>query len=145
MDIIYYSKRQDGPGKRIQAIIESQLSGDDLEVYRDLDSFSLRLCQPLGLRTFVVLTVVSRKDLIELLSISPLLQDLRIILALPDRREEERARTLLHPRYIAFLSSDYLDVEIASALKGMHEIISFYETVSESRRPSRLRQRMGLH
>lgn len=143
MEIIYYSKLIEGPGTKIRDMIESQFPEADLDVHQSTETLVLRLCRPFRPETVAVLTVADREDLTDLVNISIFLKDLRIILVLPSRNIREKSWAILRPRFTAYLTSDYVNVEVASALKGMHEILSYYKS-SMNRWPFRLKQRPGL-
>jgi len=64
-----------------------------------------------------------RAELEEIFSIQFLLRDVRSVLVLPDHELESPAKKRLQPRFITYMESEYLIVEIAAVLRSMLEII----------------------
>ncbi len=59
MNFIYYSRMADGVGRRIQEIVKHQFSGAEIEVFRDMESLTQRLCGPVGEETAALLETPS--------------------------------------------------------------------------------------
>ncbi len=145
MNFIYYSRTANSVGKRIQEIVELQFKGEEIESYRDTESLTRRLCRPVGTETIALLVAESARGLEDLLAIGPFVSDIRIILILPDREQEDRARKILQPRFVSYLGNEYLYVEIASVLKSMQEIIFLYRQAPVVPRRFKLLHMIGLH
>ena len=148
MNFIYYSRMADGVGRRIQGIVEHQFSGAEIEVFRDVESLTQRLCGPVGEDTAALLLAGTGRELEDLLAIGPFMNGIRSVLILsdrtPDRTQEERARKILKPRFITHLGNEYLHVEIASVLKSMQEIMCLCHKPPEPARRFKLLHRFGL-
>ncbi len=111
MNIILYSRPGDPAGSRLQALIETQTAGVTLEVYRTLDTLSERLHQPTPDVKAAVLVAAHQEDLLILMTLRPLLDGLRTILILPDRKANTVALGhQLRPRFLSDVDSHFLDV-----------------------------------
>ena len=110
-NLLLYAKMTDGAAKRLRRVIEVLVLKENMEMYRTIDSLSRRLRQPRNDLPIAVLLAASRQDLLELLSIGDLLDGIRIILVLPDRKEGTIAKGhRLQPCFLTYADSDFLDV-----------------------------------
>ena len=111
MNLLFYAGETSGPGKRLRNMIQAVVPEDRMEIYRDLQSFTRRLCRPAYDLATAVLLAGSGKDLQELLSIRDLLSDKKIILLLPDREDDTISKGhKLYPRYLTYAEGDFADV-----------------------------------
>ena len=113
MKLFIYSRKSDGAIDRLQMQIESCMQGKIKETFNSVENLSRRLCRPNTLReeTIAVLLTVDRKDLLDLISIRDLLDDIGIILILPDDKKETiSAGHRLWPRYISYANGNFKDV-----------------------------------
>ena len=118
MNLLLYINGLNGAGIRLQRVIETGISKDRIEVYRDVVSLTHRLRRPRIDLDIAVLLVSSREDLEAILSIVELFFDLRVILILPDREKETISKGhKLYPRYLSYVDGDFSDV--AAVLKKM--------------------------
>lgn len=114
MQILMYA--QDGGSTDIAEVIGRIAPG--MELFTTTQGLSNRLRHPSGEATIAVLIVKTGEDLIYLRQIRHLLQDVRIILILPDRKAETvAAGHTLQPRFLGYLDDD--TEEIAAVLKKM--------------------------
>lgn len=131
MNVLLYTKMLEGPGKQLQAVIETLVQEKGREIYRTVDSLSRRLRRPKNCPTIAVILTASREDLIDILSIRDLLCDIRTILILPDRKEDTIAKGhIMRPRFLSYIDSDLGDVAIVLA-KMLHQIVSPVKTMRE--------------
>ena len=80
-------------------------------MYHSLDELITRLRRPKEGQTILVLFAAAGKGLSDILSIRDLLEDMKIIIILPDRKGETIAKGYtLHPRFLTFADSDFGDV-----------------------------------
>ena len=111
MTVFLYAKIEDGPGTRLERVIETFVPEENLEIYRTLDDLSHRLRQPGDNIAISVLLTASHEDLLDLLLIRDLLADVRIIIVLPDSEDKTIAKGhSLRPRFISYADSDFMDV-----------------------------------
>lgn len=91
-----------------------------IEEYSTLEVLSTRLRKPPMNQIIAVLLAETREDLSGLLSIRDFLQDILIILIVPDRDKITISSAhALRPRYLTFSDSDFKDV--AAVLERMLE------------------------
>jgi hypothetical protein len=110
-NLLFYAKMTDGAGKRLRRVIEALVLEENMEMYQTIDSLSRRLRQPRHDQPVAVLLAANREDLLELLAISDLLDGIRIILVLPDRKDGTIAKGhRLQPRFLTYADGDFLDV-----------------------------------
>ena len=118
MNLLFYASTSDEVTKRLQKVIETILPGENKEIYRDIQSLSRRLREPLEGRRIFVLLASNRKDLSAIQSIRSLLSDASVIVVLPDRDSETITQAhRLRPRFLTYIDSDF--VELAGVLVKM--------------------------
>jgi hypothetical protein len=111
MNVLLYATETDGAGAQLQRAVEAVVPKKKTEVYRTIDGLSRRLRQPIYDVAVAVLFAATKKELSDILSIRGLLQDIRIILVLPDRDEETITKGhTLYPRFLTYADGDVLDV-----------------------------------
>ncbi len=111
MNVLFYSKMKDGPGRRLQNVVETQVPVKGTKICRDIESLSCELRQPAHGLSLAIILAASREDLLDILSIGDLLGDLRIILVLPDAEKDTVAKGhKLLPRFLTYADGDFLDV-----------------------------------
>ena len=92
-------------------MLESMAPEEQVESCMTLECLERKLRQPAHGLTIAVLLAASRQDLLELHAIKDLLDDIRIILILPD--SESETTTLGHklsPRFISYINGNFDDV-----------------------------------
>ena len=116
MSWLLFSSSPKGPGERLQRLLEAVSPGQKSEIIRTISDLSGRFLQPLRCHPNVVILVSkSKEELSELISIRDLLDDLRIILVLPDRERDTVSKGhILRPRFLSYIDSDF--IEIAAVL-----------------------------
>lgn len=113
MNFFIYSSKSKGVTNRLLWQVESYMQGNATETFNSVAHLSRRLCRPHVRRgeTIGVLFAADRQDLANLLSIQDLLDDVRIILVLPDdKKETVSAGHRLRPRYISYAGGNFEDV-----------------------------------
>lgn len=120
MSLLFYSTSAKGPGERLHRVIEVLVPKREIEIFRTIESLTRRLHRP-GLghnMTIAVFLAASKEELSELVSIRNLLADLRIILVLPDTRDDTISKGhALQPRFLTYVDTDFID--IAAVLNKM--------------------------
>jgi hypothetical protein len=118
MGILVYSKTQSRQADRLMSEIEEVVSKEMILICHSIQSLYVRLCQPGPPPDVTVLLAATRNDLSEILSIQELLAEIRLILLLPDKREDTVAKGhRLYPRFLSYADGDFIDV--ATVLKKM--------------------------
>ena len=111
MGVLLYSTSKKGPGERLQSVIKAFVPKREIELLGTIQSLSRRLREPKDDKDIGILVAASRDELRELVSVSDLLEDLRIVLVLPDREEETIAKGhTLKPRFLSYADSNFIDV-----------------------------------
>jgi len=109
--ILFYSRAREGCERAIEEGLSTLVSGERLEVYRSIEDLSNRLHRLLDRDAIAILQVRAKEELLDLVSISDLLQDVRIILLLPDREDETISLAhRLRPRFLSYTNADPSDV-----------------------------------
>ena len=120
MKLLLYARDSNGPGHRLQRMLEAFEMRTDIEIYRTVDSLAHGLIQPhINYdEAIAVLIPGNREDLRDLLSIRDMLVDVRVVLILPERKKEIISKGfLLYPRLVTYADGDL--VMVAAVLKKM--------------------------
>lgn len=92
---------------QLKRSIESQIAEERIEVYQSIEKLSERLrqpCEEVGVAVFMTSTY---QELEDIFSIRHLLTDLRIILVIPDRKQETVTLAYqLRPRFLSYMNGD---------------------------------------
>ncbi|MCJ7542719.1 MAG: hypothetical protein MUO88_23970 [Desulfobacterales bacterium] len=134
--VILYAKKEDNDAKRLQNLIVTLVLEKNIEISRSIKRLSKSLSHCLTHNTLVILLVANKEDLQELLAISDLLVDIRIILILPDDEKKTIAKGhRLYPRFISNITSDFKDVGavLEKMLKTLNAHDSFLVKENETR------------
>ena len=111
MKLICYANPDDEAAQRASDVVHGLVPRSDTEVCPSVENLSRKLRQPGNGFSLAVLLTKSQEDLSDILSLSDLLHDLRIILILPDRHKDTIARALtLRPRFLTFADSDFTEL-----------------------------------
>ena len=109
--ILFVNGKCAAAGNRLRKSIESVVSCQHLEIQRSIKDLSKRLNRFPREIDLAVLFAASKDQLSELLSLRELLNDVRIILILPDRGRETISKGhLLRPRFLSYADGDLTDV-----------------------------------
>ncbi len=99
-------------------MIEDVVPNENTEIYNTIDTLGQRLSQPSYNIAVAVLLISGREELRDVLSIRHLFDNIKIILILPDRKNETIViGHKLRPRFLSYTDSDVNDV--ASVLNKM--------------------------
>ena len=102
----------------LQKTIEGMLPNQTMETCKSVMDLSMKLRSVKHDRAIVVLLVSDGNDFDDILANKSLLNDMRILLILPDRRDEMVAMGhSLHPRFLSFIDSNFH--EVAAVLEKM--------------------------
>ncbi len=113
MDLLFYSILCDDAGEKLREKIEAELPEEKLEIFRSIGALAIRLQEPRVKPDVAVLHASNREELLDLISLAEFLQDIRIILILPDRDPWTVARGhKLRPRFISDRDNDYSEITI---------------------------------
>lgn len=111
MKILFYSSTSEECGRRIEEGLSTLVPEETVEVYRSIDDLANRLHRLLDGDAIAILQPRAREELLNIVSIKDLLQDVRIILLLPDREEETISLAhRLRPRFLSYTNADLSDV-----------------------------------
>jgi len=118
MDLIIFSPKKDEAGKQLQEV----LSGSGLKAQTTVCPTFTSLVGELGRPAYdqrtAVLLAATRKDFNDILKIPDLLNDIHIILIIPDRDKQTIAQAhALRPRFLSYTDSDFQNV--AAVLEKM--------------------------
>lgn len=128
MNLLLYTSGTDDASRQLVEMAITYAERGTAEIFHSLENLTTRLAQPKNNQTAVVLHAATAKELGQILSIYDFLQDIKLILILPDREEPAVAKGhKLHPRFLSYADSDFAD--IGAVLNKMFE-----NTLSETRR-----------
>jgi len=112
MELLLYSASKQQAEERIHDIIEGIIPIDDIGICRSIESLSIRLRQFRKNLSLAIILAATQEELVDVLLIRELLDDIPIILILPNRQKEAISTgSKLHPRFISYMDSDFLDVK----------------------------------
>ncbi|MHC4499572.1 MAG: hypothetical protein ACYS21_10720 [Planctomycetota bacterium] len=112
MNLLVYAAKSGGVAQHLQKVIQEIVPKKNLEIYRNFNSLSYRLQQPMNGLKIAILLAGSDQDLTDFLSLQDLLSELRIILILPNRESSTFAQAhLLGPRFMTYADSDFEDIK----------------------------------
>jgi hypothetical protein len=118
MKIFLYSKVGDPSGNKLNKLIETDLPGVEMAVYKSIDDLSQSLRRPTGNSGVAILLISNQEDLKNILSIGYLFQNIRIILLVPSKEAEIVALAhRLRPRFLTDINTDL--AEVTAVLKKM--------------------------
>lgn len=111
MRLFCYARDADNAVSTLLDKLRSLDCGKDMEVCRSLACLSQRLKEPTFERELAVIVAATREELDGLLAIRDLLQDIRIILVLPDHESDTVSQGhKLSPRFVSYIDRDFWDV-----------------------------------
>jgi len=122
-DIILYSMFIEGTGGQLRKMIEHVVPNENTEMYSTIDTLGKRLRRPSYNIAVAVLLISSSEELRNVLSIRHLFDNIKIILILPDRKNETIViGHKLRPRFLSYTDSDFIDVAVV--LENMLKILN---------------------
>jgi hypothetical protein len=123
MNLLFYATGEKGTGKRLWDLHQELSSVYKGAFCRTIDTLSLKLRKSMSDLTIAVLLAENQEELLDILSIRDLLNGVRIILILPDRKEDTiRKGHSLYPRFLNYVDGDFKNVVdvLAKMLKNMN-------------------------
>ena len=120
MKVLLYLKKTDEGEKRLWPALNGVVPDESIEVFHRIQGLIQYLCSPRPADdlTIAVFLAADHEDLQQLIAIRDLIINVRIILVLPDRKNETIAEGhTLQPRFITYLDSDF--AEIRSVMSKM--------------------------
>ncbi len=111
--VIYYFRKNEPSGERLQRVIEMNVPKKNIEVCRSIEELSQSLRHPALESPIVALLAADREELSQFFPMADLLLDRRLLLILPDNDSQTLSRGhTFRPRFIAFKNGDYGDVSV---------------------------------
>ena len=111
MKLIFFSPLIDEGNRLLNNLIDHFTAVSGLEIYRTIDTLCERLREPQTNDIILVLFTTSKSSLLEIISITKLLQDVKIVLVLPDRKDETIAKGhMLRPRFVTYADTDFKEL-----------------------------------
>ena len=110
--LLLYSKDSDINGCGLLALLERLVPREEIEIYRSIEELLVRLHKPHHDILVLILQVSDSKELEDFASIKPLLNDIKIILILTDRKADTvAAGHNLRPRFLTHKNNDLNEVK----------------------------------
>lgn len=112
MELLLYSARDNEVFQRTRWIISNLVNTTKVQVHATPESLGARLRQPLVKPAVAVFLATDEPELARLTQLSPLLDDVRVIVVLPGSQDDamNRAALQLRPSYFAYADSDLTDL-----------------------------------
>lgn len=123
MKVIFFLPESTSALERFQGLVELVNSQAEAIVTRTIDDLTHNLRQPKHDLAFVVLITNNQEDLLNVINLSGLLQDVRIIIVLPDRDTDTiRMGHKLYPRFLTDIEdkSNTLELVINKMLDNLN-------------------------
>lgn len=118
MNVFVLSDPKSDAGKRLRRIIGATHLKGPVEYHETLSDLVVALTRPGKGRGIAILQVNDREEMESLISVQEWLEDLKIIVVLPDDQPDIIARAhLLYPRFVAFSNGDL--THVGSVLEKM--------------------------
>lgn len=103
-------------GKKLRRMLEESFETEKGAYYPSIEKLASRLRNPMASDMVAVLLPADKDELTHLVSIRHLLRDIRIILVLPDSKEETISQGhALRPRFLSYADGDFSDVAAVTA------------------------------
>lgn len=113
MGILFFSTNGKKCEDRVVRVINDLSQKQNVETYRTVSDLSKRFRQPRREITVMVLSMGSRKDLVDLLQAKDLFFDIPMILILPDHEQETITLGFkMIPRFISYGDDNFEDVKV---------------------------------
>jgi len=130
MNLLIYVAPSNGVWERLRSVIPTTASSMKLDICHSLDALSHRLRSPSADFTAAILVASSYQELLDLVTFSDLLTDLRIIMILPDRNKNTIAKAhTLRPRFLTYLEN------------GLNDVTAVLNKMLEKRNPEKTLER----
>jgi DNA-binding NarL/FixJ family response regulator len=110
--LLLYSRDPDITGSEILSLLERLVPREEIEIYCSIEELLVRLHKPHHDILVLILQVSDSKELEDFASIKPLLNDIKIILILTDRKADTvAAGHNLRPRFLTHKNNDLNEVK----------------------------------
>jgi len=111
MKTVLYANNMTKMGKRLENKIQEELPGIQLDILNSIEFLSQKLCQPLNRISVIVGLISSSNELMSFIALRALLENIRLILVLPDRGEKMTALGIqLNPSFISYADNNLNDI-----------------------------------
>ncbi len=123
MKVIFFLPESTSALERFQGLVELVNSQAEAVVTRTIDDLTHNLRQPKHDLAFVVFFAGNKQELLNIIDLSGLLQDVRIIIVLPDRDTDTiRMGHKLYPRFLTDIEdkSNTLELVINKMLDNLN-------------------------
>jgi len=118
MNLLFYATVENRNARKVFEIVQLLEKEVGLEFYRNINLLMQRLRQPAQDLAAIVIFTANMEDLDDICSVRHLLEDIPVILVLPDNGEEYvRKGHLLRPRFLTYAESGQR--EIGAVLNNM--------------------------
>ena len=105
MKVLLYARESEATGNRLQSFLETHVPGCKVEMYRTIEGLAERLKAPHEGGVVAVLEANSREDLTALLSLHHRLQDIKTILLVLPKAQDDPSAQILFPAPPAYFST----------------------------------------
>lgn len=113
MKLFYFAGNNKPLSAKLLNIMESCVRPESIFVHTSVNSLAGRLRRFYADSIMIVILTITVEELMDIVAIKELLQDLPILLILPDNKKETISKgTTLHPRFISYIQDDFTEVEI---------------------------------
>jgi hypothetical protein len=111
-NILFYSPQVNKLENELIKSLEGLIPGKKIKIYRTVESLLTRLQKPMVQKPVLVLFIYGREDLDNFISHKPLLNDIPLILILPERESPMIASGhSLRPRFLSYRDGDVNEIK----------------------------------
>jgi len=108
--ILFYSSKMHDPAIGIGESLRTLVPDEGVETYTSIEELAKRLLHLIDHDAIVIIQAGDREELLSILSLRDVLQNVRVILLLPDREDETISLAhRLRPRFLANSESGFSD------------------------------------
>ena len=112
MKVVFYTSDLNGVGLKLQSMLATRISSEDLETYKTITDLARRLRYRSQDIAVAVLFAAQFRDLVGFVGIQDLLTDRRIILILPSNNSHNiTLGHQLYPRFIGYADGSLNDID----------------------------------
>lgn len=113
MKVFFYIGTRNQGNRAMEKVVAAVARMTDVEVYRDLEMLARWFGRPRFVldQPIMVLVPGGKRDLVRIASMNAFLEEVPLILVLPDTKEETAVLGhTLRPRYVSYRDGDFEDV-----------------------------------
>ena len=112
MKLLLFASSEDDRA-RLEKCIKELARNPAFDTVVSLDELTGSLCQHINAYVISILLIANREELDKILSIEKLLNGLKTIVIIPDRKPMTISAALkLHPRYMTYVDGDFNDITL---------------------------------